>query len=159
MDGFIQILGDFFVELGFSGGKNKWYKKANDGIIVCEFQRFRFDLNGSGFLNFGIVYPTLARTKLRVPGGEDTWNLRGRYKGLSNLHYSEEIFPLKISSDEEKRKVTGALRNIENLIIPYLVKYSLVENLFSDLEAGQFDHSRALTSITKVDVEKIIDAR
>ena len=61
MKNLFDSLDEFFVHRNFeSRKKRKWFKKEGNVILVCEFQRFRYDLEGSGFFNFGIVFPSLA---------------------------------------------------------------------------------------------------
>jgi hypothetical protein len=51
-----EILDSFFGDLNFTIKKRLWYRRENDGFIICQFQGFRFDTKGSGFLNFGLVF-------------------------------------------------------------------------------------------------------
>jgi hypothetical protein len=136
----------FFSNLNFQSKKRIWYRKENDGLIVCQFQRFRFDLNGSGFLNFGVVF---AKNSSRTaPKGEDTWDLRGRYKNIILQPYMDELFPIQLTHADDKDKLRLALTNIQEVIIPYLMKYSVLDNLVNDVNNKEFDYSRALTRIT-----------
>ena len=136
----------FFTGLNFKAKKRLWYKQLNDGFIVCQFQRFRFDSKGSGFLNFGVVFMTKDK-RIRVPGGEDTWDLRGRYNAIAEDNI-EETFPIELTSESDKEKVRVALSKIKEIVIPYLERYSELRILVNDLKEKKFDFSRALTRIS-----------
>jgi hypothetical protein len=136
----------FFSNLNFQSKKRIWYRKENDGFIVCQFQRFRFDLKGSGFLNFGVVFTKSNGSS--APKSEDTWDLRGRYKSMILQPNMDELFPIELTHADDKTKLQLALTNIQNVIIPYLTKYSVLDNLVNDVNNKEFDYSRAVTKIT-----------
>lgn len=144
-----DILNSFFNDLNFKSKKQMWYRKQNDGFIVCKFQRFRFDLKGSGFLNFGVVFTT--SNSNTAPKGEDTWDLRGRYKGITEKPNMDDLFPIEVTNAKDKKKIQLALTNIKEIIIPYLIRYSELANLINDVNNKEFDYARALTKITPKD--------
>jgi hypothetical protein len=84
----------------------------------------------------------------KVPKGEDTWDLRGRYKGIIEKPYLDEIFPIEIVNVDDKKKLHLALTGIEEIVIPYLIRYSKFDHLINDLNNKEFDYARALTRIT-----------
>lgn len=141
-----DILNAFFNNLDFKSKKRLWYRRQNDGFIVCQFQRSRFHLEGAGYLNFGVVFTSSNGNK--VPKGEDTWDLRGRYKGIIENPYLDEIFPIEIIYANDKKKLRLALTAIEQIVIPYLIKYSKFDHLINDLTNKEFDYARALTRFT-----------
>lgn len=146
MEDLFDTLNLFFGTLNFKSKKRIWYRKENDGFIVCEFQRFRFDLQGSGFLNFGVVF--IKNKRSTVPKGEASWDLRGRYKGIIEQPNMDELFPIVLIDPNDKQKLQVALTNIKEIVIPYLIRYSELKNLVNDVNNKEFDYSRALTKIT-----------
>jgi len=141
-----DILNAFFNSLDFKSKKRLWYRRQNDGFIVCQFQRLRFHLEGAGFLNFGVVFTSSNGNN--VPRGEETWDLRGRYKRIIEDPYMDELFPIEITNVSDKKKLHLALTGIEEIVIPYLNKYSKFDHLINDLNNKEFDYARALTRIT-----------
>jgi hypothetical protein len=122
-----------------------WHKKFNDGFIVFEFQRSRYDFKrNSGFLNFGISFHLLI--KIRAPKGEETWDLRGRLKNLETRPFVDVLFQIEMDF-EEKEKLAKVLKRITLETIPYLERYSTRANLVDDLRDKQFDFARALTKV------------
>jgi hypothetical protein len=140
-----EILDNFYINHKFESKKRRWYKKENDGFIICEFQKFKYGSDGSGFLNFGIVFDTAKNIK--IPKGEESWDLRGRYKTILEKPNISELFSVEIKSEREMQELKLTLANIENIVIPYLVYYSKLDNLKNDLNNRRFNYSRALTKI------------
>lgn len=142
---FLEILDQFFARHEFTKNKLIWYQKKNDGFIVFQFQKFKYDPEGSGFINFGLVFNTHQKS-VKKPGGEDTWDLRGRVPRFGTTPLADGLFKIAIS-DTEKQKVDLVLIGIEKEIIPFLEHYSQLSNLIDDLKNKKFDFSKALTRI------------
>jgi hypothetical protein len=73
--------------------------------------------------------------------------LRGRYKSIIENPHFEETFPINIETLADKEKVDVALTSIREIVIPYLTRYSVLNNLVNDLREKKFDYARAVTSI------------
>ncbi len=84
-----DLLTFFFTNLDFKSKKGLWYRREKDGFVVCQFQMFKFDTKGSGFLNFGVSYIT--GKEKNIPKGEESWDLRGRYKSIIESPNIDEI--------------------------------------------------------------------
>lgn len=144
MQNTLTLLDDFFQRNDFLKKTNYWRKPVNDCIIVCNWQKSRFD--EYGFLNFGLYYPSLASKKTKSPKISEC-HIEGRFKTIIGEPKSIESIPLNPDSDQELNMVVGVIDKIDQIVLPYLYKYSVLNDLRADLRDGNFDFSKMLVGI------------
>lgn len=119
-------------------------KSRNDALTIFQLQKSRY--SDSYFLNVGLYFAELSKGNVK-PSSIDDWHAEGRFEAITENTDFTGLFTENLNEENHPKMIQMFSDLYVEKVVPFLNKYSVLDNLKKDITANTFDYGKMVVAI------------
>ncbi|MEM6526026.1 MAG: DUF4304 domain-containing protein [Bacteroidota bacterium] len=141
----MNFLDSFLAKEGYEKSKKRtWMKSRNDALTIFQLQKSRY--SDSYFLNVGLYFAELSKGNVK-PSSIDDWHAEGRFEAITENTDFTGLFTENLNEENHPKMIQMFSDLYVEKVVPFLNKYSVLDNLKKDITANTFDYGKMVVAI------------